>query len=114
MTGHEAAHPDDPSTGSLTVRDQHLQLPEGIDPDATYDVLLNDGHVWSLQPGRDARRRGQALVVPWPKALDRYLSGRATVDLRDHVSGRVLATGEHASAGSPTATSPSWTAPATR
>lgn len=99
MTGPDAPSTEDGAAAGLTIRDQDLEIPPGVDPDATYDVLLNGGHVWSLQPGRDARRRGQALAAPWPKALHRYLSGRATVAFRDHVSGRVLATGEHAFGG---------------
>ncbi|WP_395656138.1 LicD family protein [Nocardioides sp.] len=87
----------EPATGTpvLVVDDDVVHLPDDVDPELTYDVLLNGGHVWSLQPARDAEeRRGQA-VVPWPKALRRHLVGRAEVVLREHADQVVVATGRH-------------------
>ncbi|HYF72155.1 MAG TPA: LicD family protein, partial [Nocardioides sp.] len=81
---------------TLVVDDDLVHLPAGLDPDTTYDVLLNGGHVWSLLPSRDAEtRRGQA-VVPWPGALRRYLNGTADIVLREHAEQTVVATGHHA------------------
>jgi hypothetical protein len=90
--------PDEASGQEMRADDQRLHLPPGVDPDRVYDVLLNDRHVWSLQPRRDAGGAG-GLVARWPPALRRYLRGRATVALRDHVDGSVVARTEHVFAG---------------
>lgn len=92
--GPAAQHP-----GSLVVSDAGIRLPATLDPDATYDVLVNQSHVWSLQPRRDARAHH---LAPWPQALRRYLVGRGTVTLRDHVTGAIVISGHHAFAGNDT------------
>ncbi len=86
-------------TATLRVDDRRIVLPEGLEPGDTYDVLLNGRHVWSFTPDRDAKPGKAGSVVRWPQALDRYLSGHATIVLRRHVSGEVLAVGEHAFGG---------------
>jgi SAM-dependent methyltransferase len=87
------------TTVTLRADDRRIVLPEGLALDETYDVLLNDLHVWSLTPDRDAKKGKSGSTVTWPKALHRYLSGRATIVLRHHVSGEVLATCEHTFGG---------------
>lgn len=84
-----------PTGGRLAVDDKRLSLPGDLDADATYDVLLNDQHVWSFQAGRDTQARGSRLMVPWPKALRRHLVGTATVVVRETVGGTVVAVAEH-------------------
>jgi len=86
-------------SSALKLTDQRIGLPLDLEPETTYDVLLNDLHVWSLQPARDTQQSGGHLVAAWPKGLHRYLVGRAEVVLRDHVSETVLATGVHVFAG---------------
>lgn len=86
-------------TSTWGVDDQGLRLPDDIDPDLTYDVLINDNHVWSLVPTRDAKRREQGTSVDWPPALRTRLTGRGTVAVRDHVSGEILSTVEHVFGG---------------
>ena len=81
--------------GRLHLNDRVVGIPSDLDQDGIYDVLLNGGHVWSLQPSRDAQTRGTRLVAPWPKSLRRYLVGSADVVLRDNARGTVLATGHH-------------------
>ncbi len=80
---------------SLVVDDEVLRLPDTVDARLTYDVLLNGGHVWSLLPSRDAETRRGHTVVPWPRALRRYLTGRADIVLREHAEKVVVATGHH-------------------
>ena len=48
----------------LQVDDQRIVLPDGLAPEETYDVLLNDLHVWSLTPDRDAKqgKAGQEIA----------------------------------------------------
>jgi SAM-dependent methyltransferase len=82
-------------TTNLQADDNGLVLPEGVEVEGTYDVLLNDLHVWSLTPERDAKAVGGRLVARWPKGLERHLRGRARIVLRDHVSGAELARGDH-------------------
>jgi hypothetical protein len=86
-------------TDTLVVDDEVVHLPDTIDPELTYDVLLNGGHVWSLHPARDAENRRGHAVVPWPRALRRYLVGRADVVLREHAEKLVVATGRHVFGG---------------
>jgi LicD family len=83
------------STEPLVVDDDRVHLPRTIDPERTYDILLNGNHVWSLHPRRDADSMSGGSVAPWPKALRRYLVGQADVVLRDHAEKRILATGQH-------------------
>ncbi len=81
------------------VNAQRLQLPVTVDPDTTYDVLVNGVHVWSLLPERDARTRRGVLVAPWPPALRKHLVGHADVVLRDHVTGEIHVETHHVFAG---------------
>lgn len=92
-----------------SVDDHGVDLPSGLDDDLTYDVLVNDQHVWSFVPGRDVSAKGRpasqqpegpddgprAPFVPWPPALAKRLRGRAEVALRHHVSGEVLGSTDH-------------------
>ncbi len=89
---------DELTSHGLGADDERLYLPSGLDPDRVYDVLLNDRHVWSLQPRRDAGG-GRRPSARWPPALKRYLRGHAAVALRDHVDGSPLARTEHVFAG---------------
>lgn len=85
------------SAGAVTlhVEDDRLGIEGTLDPEATYDVVLNDLHAWSFQPGRDLEGERGQQSAPWPKALRRLLRGRATVVLREHVSGAELASVRH-------------------
>jgi hypothetical protein len=71
--------------------------------DAVYDLLLNDRHVWSFQPARDAKISGDRARARWPKALRAYLRGRATVVLRAHAGDQVVARLDHVFGGVPDA-----------
>jgi hypothetical protein len=87
------------SAGGLRADDERRHLPASVDAARTYDVLINERHVWSLQPGRDARGDGRHSSARWPKALRRYLRGRATITLRDHVDGSPVGRTDHVFAG---------------
>ncbi len=80
---------------SLEVDDSGFVLRGAVQPDGTYDLLLNGQHVWSLQPARDMTAREDHSRASWPKALVRYLDGHAVVGLREHLSGTLLDTCEH-------------------
>ncbi len=97
------------SAAAWAADDHGVRLPGDLDPDLTYDVLVNDQHVWSFVPSRDVTRLPRELAedlgddapgrprsfVPWPPALRKRLTGRAQVGLRHHVSGDVLALADH-------------------
>ncbi len=91
----------EPSGGTqqLSVDDDRIYLPNTLDPERTYDILLNGNHVWSLHPRRDAKTRLGRSVARWPKALRRFLVGQAEVVLRDHAEKTVLATERHVFGG---------------
>ncbi len=84
---------------TLDLTDKALGLPRSVTAGLTYDVFLNDQHVWSLQPERDASEEGGRLVAAWPAALRPHLVGLADVTVRDHLTGEVLAEGTHAFGG---------------
>ena len=89
-------------TATWAVDDEGLWVPNGIDPDLTYDVLINDNHVWSLVPARDVDQdedEDDGGMAAWPPALRTRLTGRGTVAVRDHVSGEVLSSVEHVFGG---------------
>lgn len=93
MTGPQRPIPG--GNRDFVVDDDEIHLPRDLDLDRTYDILLNGDHVWSFHPRRDADSRLGRLTVRWPRALRRYLVGRADVVLRDHAEQRVEATGHH-------------------
>ncbi len=84
---------------SLRVDDDGIVLRGAVGLETTYDLLLNGQHVWSLQPARDMAAVRTRFMAPWPKALLRYLEGRAEVALREHVSGTVIDTYDHTFGG---------------
>ena len=86
--------------GHWRVDDDGLSTSQPIDRELTYDLLINDHHVWSFVPSRDMHELDDGgLHAAWPAALAPRLVGRATVAVRDHVSGEVLASTEHTFAG---------------
>jgi len=97
--GAVEGHAADPA--QLRLDDDRVWLPAGVEQSATYDVLLNERHVWSLQPARDATGPVGQQRAAWPKAQRRYLRGRADVALREHVAGTVLARTKHVFADEP-------------
>ena len=57
---------------------------------AVIDVLFDNRRVFSINPAELERSRGRARTT-WPPSLRGYLDGEATVTLRSHLSGEVLA-----------------------
>lgn len=88
-------HVDNGPAEVLAVDDDRLRLPRSLDPDGTYDVLLNGQHVWSVQIARDTRTERGVPVVAWPAALRKHLDGRAEVALRDRGTGETIAATSH-------------------
>lgn len=85
------------NTAAVTLQadDTGIVLRGAVEPATTYDVLLNQQHVWSFQPARDTTTSFSRMRAPWPKALNRFLSGHAEIALREHVTGDVVATCDH-------------------
>ena len=84
---------------SVIVDDKGIALVGPIDGDLTYDVLINGQHIWSLQPERDLTFRDRGAGVTWPRALRSYLVGHGHVAVREHVSGREVASTEYSFGG---------------
>ncbi|MDP9443198.1 MAG: class I SAM-dependent methyltransferase [Actinomycetota bacterium] len=59
------------------------------DVDAVLDVLVDGRRVWSFAPSRDTVVDKERRLARWPDALRPFLSGRARVSVREHLSGRV-------------------------
>ena len=79
---------------SLRVDDEGLLLepdPVDADHDVALDVLFDDRRIWSFWTLRDTDKEGGARRLPWPRALGRFLDGRTTVSLVDHVHGNEVA-----------------------
>lgn len=57
--------------------------------------MANGQHIWSIQPSRDTTREAGGLLAAWPKALRRFLKGRAHFELREHVTQVLVAHGAH-------------------
>lgn len=95
----EPGQTDSTPVATLLIDDERLFLPPTVEDDTTYDVLMNERHVWSLQPGRDTTLRDDLPAAPWPKALRRFLTGYADVVVREHVTGTVVGEGHHAFGG---------------
>jgi hypothetical protein len=87
--------PAPPGLRSLRADDDGLFF-DPVDPhdDAVVDVLFDGRRIWSFWTVRDSEGAGSSRHVPWPLPLTRFLDGRTTVSLVDHVSGEQLATAE--------------------
>lgn len=94
----------DGKASSLLVSDEGLTLPEDLLPERTYDVVLNDRHVWSLQPAKELAAADSSRLVGWPKALRPFLRGHADVRLDDHVDERTVAAVHHVFGDDPSTT----------
>lgn len=85
---------------SLTVDDEGLLLtPAEADlaHDAAVDVCFDGRRIWSFWTVRDTTAAGGAAHerrLPWPPALRRFLDGRTTVTLVDHVHGQEIGTAD--------------------
>jgi SAM-dependent methyltransferase len=58
-----------------------------VDPahdDEVLDVLFDGARVWSFLPSRDGSKSFGDWLVPWPKLLQPFLSGRTQVTVRSH------------------------------
>src|SRR4051812_44821977 len=62
--------------------------------DDVVDVLFDGRRIWSFWTVRDSEPAGRQRLVPWPLPLTRFLEGRTTLSLVDHVSGAELASVE--------------------
>lgn len=83
----------------LLVTDEGFGLAEGLDPDRTYDVVLNEQAVWSFRPATVQPTPHDPPLVAWPEALHRFLRGHADVALVDHAEGTTVASAHHVFGG---------------
>lgn len=74
------------------ISDEALHLP--TDWDEVLDVCVGGHRVWSISP--PSRNPVTELRrVPWPPALRPFLTGKARLTIREHVSTRVLLDRDH-------------------
>ncbi|MFZ2502339.1 MAG: class I SAM-dependent methyltransferase [Nocardioides sp.] len=75
----------------VTVDDDgiHLHASAGAVPDVVVDASFDGRRIWSFWPVRDAVPTGGEQVVPWPKALAKFLDGRTHFRIAEHTSGTV-------------------------
>jgi LicD family len=62
--------------------------------DVVVDVLFDGRRIWSFWTLRDSEPAGGGRHVPWPPVLARFLDGRTSLSLVDHVSGEEVAAAE--------------------
>jgi SAM-dependent methyltransferase len=72
----------------FAVASSGITLPDWVS--GPVDVLFDGERIWSFNPARDARRRGDHQLVPWPQPLRPYLEGVTEASLVSHVDGESL------------------------
>ncbi len=75
----------------LEATQEELVLPTR--PAVVIDVYFDDHRVLSAAPRECINRRRQ-FAYPWPPDLRRFLTGRTTLVVREHVTGNLIAEGE--------------------
>ena len=83
--------PETSTAAAETLRIDDEVLRFQIDEDATLDVVFDGRRVWSIAPLEHRVRRDGYRQVAWPEPIRRRLDGSARVELREHVSGEVVA-----------------------
>lgn len=63
--------------------------------DVVLDITFDGRRIWSFWTLRDSDGQGPARSIAWPRRLDRFLDGRTTLQVRDHVEDLVLYAAEH-------------------
>ena len=77
---------------ALVVDDQAMRF--RFDDATTLDLLFDGRRIWSIAPHEHRVRRDGYRRVVWPEPIRRHLDGTARVELREHVSGEVVASTE--------------------
>jgi SAM-dependent methyltransferase len=65
-----------------------------LDSAAAIDVLFDGRRVWSITPDEHPRGRGGLRRIAWPGPIREQLAGSTTIELREHVSGTILASAD--------------------
>jgi hypothetical protein len=77
---------------SLVVDDEELRF--SLDQNSVLDVLFDGHRVWSLSAPDYKRDRDGYRHAPWPEPIRPRLNGITLLEMRDHVSGRIVAATE--------------------
>ena len=80
------------SAEALVLDDKVMRF--RFDDPTPLDVLFDGRRVWSIAPHEHRVRRDGYRQVAWPEPIRRHLDGAARVELREHVSGTVVASTE--------------------
>lgn len=80
---------------ALSATESGISFEPADATDAVVDVLFDGRRVWSFWTLRDTLSApGNSRTVAWPSALHRFLDGRTTLSLVDHVTGTELGSTE--------------------
>jgi hypothetical protein len=74
---------------SLLVDDAEICF--RLDQNSVFDVLFDGQRVWSISAPEFKRDRDGYRHAPWPEPIRPRLDGTTLLELRDHVSGRIVA-----------------------
>jgi SAM-dependent methyltransferase len=74
---------------SLVVDDEELRF--SLDQNSVLDVLFDGHRVWSLSAPDYKRDHDGYRHAPWPDPIRPRLDGTTLLEMRDHVSGRIVA-----------------------
>lgn len=77
---------------SLLVDDEELRF--SVDQNSVLDVLFDGQRVWSLSAPDYQRDRDGYRHAPWPDPIKTRLDGTTLLEMRDHVSGQIVAATE--------------------
>jgi hypothetical protein len=77
---------------SLLVDDDELRF--SLDQNSVLDVLLDGQRVWSFSAPDYKRDSDGYRHAPWPEPIRERLDGITLLEMRDHVSGRIVAATE--------------------
>ncbi|GAA5104962.1 hypothetical protein GCM10025762_07510 [Haloechinothrix salitolerans] len=76
------------------ISDDALRLP--CEWDAVLDVCIGGRRIWSIEPPSQKEiAAGESRRIPWPEVLLPFLTGKARVTIREHLSGHVLLEQDH-------------------
>jgi SAM-dependent methyltransferase len=90
LTDSNGPSPD--ARPSLVVDDEELRF--RLDQNSVFDVLFDGQRVWSISAPDYRRRRDGYRHAPWPEPIRPRLEGTTLLEMRDHVTGRIVAATE--------------------
>jgi SAM-dependent methyltransferase len=88
----ESSGPSPDANPSLVVDDEGLRF--SLDQNSVFDVLFDGQRVWSISAPEFRRDRRGYRHARWPDPIKSRLDGTTLLEMRDHVTGRIVAATE--------------------